>query len=407
MKRSTAWLIFVTVSAMYCLVFMQRTGPGLIAQKLMEQYAIAPTTLSLMTVAQYLTYAALQIPVGLFAVRMHPERLLALGAFCDGLGTILFGTSTSFHAIIFSRVIVGIGDAMVWLNIVLVLGKWYDAGVCGRILGFVGMSGNLGAILSTFPLAWWIARDGYREPFVALGVVLVVVSLLSAWLLEHTTPVRPPLATGLYRPNIQTVFHKPWDMMAPILAHWGFMGPFLGFASLFAIPMLHTLYGMNAVQGGYYLALALLGSLMAGPIVGPLSDRFGRKIPYLLVGIVDVLAWGTFAAFAPILPRFILAAIFLVLGFANGASVLTFAVIRDTFTSNNIGLASGIANTAGFLSAVCVPWGIGFLLSAGPGLDISARDQWALAYVTLFSALGTLGTLKIAGKAKKKSAVGA
>lgn len=383
---------------MYCLIFMQRTAPGLISQKLMAQYAITPATLSLMTVAQYLTYAALQIPVGLFASRIHPERLLVLGSLFDGLGTIMFGTSASFHAVILSRIIVGIGDAMVWLNIVLVLGKWYDAGVFGRVLGFVGMAGNIGAILSTFPLAWWIAGVGYHVPFVILGSVLIAIAGLSAILFERTTPRRSRLDSGAPHkyPAFRTIFRRPWDIIAPMLAHWGFMGPFLGFASLFAIPMLHSLYGMTAVEGGYYLALALFGSLVAGPIVGPLSDRLGRKTPYILVGLTDVAAWAVFAAFAPVLAPAVLAVVFLILGFANGASVLTFAVVRDNFQNKEVGLASGIANTAGFLSAVLVPWGIGFVLSGFAGSSAAARDQLALAYVTIFAVMGTIGAFKIA-----------
>ncbi len=382
---------------MYCLVFMQRTAPGLVSQKLMAEYAITPAVLSLMTVAQYLTYAVLQIPVGLFASRFHPERLLVLGTVLDGVGTIVFGASGSFDGIILSRIIVGVGDAMVWLNIVLVLGKWFEAGVFGRILGFVGMAGNFGAILSTFPLAWWIATTNYRVPFIILGAVLIAAALLSGVLFNRTTPLPPHLKIPKQDqyPKFRKIFIHPWEIIAPMLAHWGFMGPFLGFASIFAIPMLHTLYGMNTVEGGYFLAIGLFGALIAGPIVGPLSDRWGRRIPYRIVGVADIAGWAVFALAGGSLPLYLLAFLFFLLGFVNGASVLTFAVVRDNYQGKDIGLASGIANTAGFISAVLVPLGIGWILSGFPHLSETSRDQWALGYIVIFAVMGTWGAFAI------------
>nr|WP_233896704.1 hypothetical protein [Heyndrickxia coagulans] len=44
-----------------------------------------------------------------------------------------------------------------------------------------------------------------------------------------------------------------------------------------------------------------------------------------------------------------------VIGYGNGASALTFAVVRHSFDVREVGSVSGFANTGGFLSAVLLP----------------------------------------------------
>ena len=47
--------------------------------------------------------------------------------------------------------------------------------------------------------------------------------------------------------------------------------------------------------------------------------------------------------------------LFFIIGYGNGASALTFAIVRQSFDIKEVGVVSGFANTGGFLSAVLLP----------------------------------------------------
>lgn len=383
-------LVLVTVAAIYALIFMERTAPGLVTTQLLKTFHIQVSTLSWMTMGQYLIYALLQIPVAIGARRFRPERLLVMGTLADGLGTLLFGASHRFGFIIVSRIVVGFGDALIWLNIVSVLGRWFNYGVFGRVLGLTAMSGNLGALIATVPLAVWIDEVGWRTPFVVLGAILIALAGASLVIFTKVSPVQEIVVSRRPTPW-KDVFGQTQHLISICLTHFGLMGPFLGFISIFAVPYLRHSYLLSEVSAGAYLALGLFGSLIGGPIAGFLSDRYGVKGPYRSIAMANLLAWGALVIWPQGLAPWLLSVVFVTLGFATGSSVLTFAAARQLFASESAGLASGAANTAGFLSAVLVPGAMGLVLASHLGARVEMLS------VMPFAVCGMVGTLMLAG----------
>ncbi len=367
---------------------MERTAPGLVTGQLLTTFHITVTTLSWMTMGQYLIYALLQIPVALGARRFRPERLLVIGTLADGFGTLLFGSSHSFGLIIVSRVMVGLGDALIWLNIVAVLGRWFSFGVFGRVLGLTAMAGNLGALIATVPLAVWIDRAGWRLPFIVMGAVLITLAMVSFMIFTKLSPAQELVVSDRPVPW-GDVFGRTRQIASIAVTHFGIMGPFLGFISIFAVPYLRQTYHYSEVSAGAFLALGLVGSLAGGPIAGLLSDFYGVRRPYRVIAVANVLAWGLLITWPHGLTPWLLGLVFVILGFATGSSVLTFAAARQLFSPEGTGLASGTANTAGFLSAVLVPGAMGVIIASHHG----ARME--MLAVLPFALCGLLGTLML------------
>ncbi|MCL6445370.1 MAG: MFS transporter, partial [Alicyclobacillus sp.] len=146
----------LVLSLSYLLVFTQRTGPGVISNQLQAQFHVTAAVLGTMASVQYFLYMVLQIPVGLLADRFGPERLLISGVALDGIGTLVFAHALNFPWLLAGRAIVGFGDALIWVNLVLILGRRYLPAEFASFLGIAGTAGNLGAVLTTVPLAAWI-----------------------------------------------------------------------------------------------------------------------------------------------------------------------------------------------------------------------------------------------------------
>src|SRR5579875_2213199 len=165
------WAVFFAVLLAYYLIVSQRTAPGLITNQLMHTFHISAAAIGLMGSLQFLSYALLQIPVGLLSDRFGPNRFLVVGALLDGLGTLLYSVSGNEYMLMGSRFLVGMGDATIFVNFVAVVNQWFQAKEFIGLLGVIGVAAGLGSLTATVPYALWIAAMGWRIPFLVVGLV--------------------------------------------------------------------------------------------------------------------------------------------------------------------------------------------------------------------------------------------
>lgn len=92
---------------------------------------------------------------------------------------------------------------------------------------------------------------------------------------------------------------------------------------------------------------------------------------------------------------FMLIILFLIIGYGNGASTLTFAAVRQSFSMKEVGVVSGFANTGGFLSAVLLPSIFGKVLDHFGTAGSTVGYHYGFIIPILFSFLGLVGGLMI------------
>ncbi len=172
------WVVFATVLFAYFLIVTQRTAPGLISDQLMREFSVTASTIGLLTSIQFLAYAGLQIPIGILSDRFGPNLFLIMGTLLDGLGTIIYSFAPNAYILLLARLMVGVGDAAIWVNLVLILSRWFRVKEFVGLLGMAGMSGSLGFVMATVPYSAWIALAGWRTPFFTEGVILCLCALL-------------------------------------------------------------------------------------------------------------------------------------------------------------------------------------------------------------------------------------
>lgn len=408
-------MVIVLLAVSYLLVYTQRTGPGVISDRLQSAFHVSAAVLGTVASVQYLLYMMLQIPVGMSADRWGPERLLVAGIFLDGAGTVWFSHAASFPALLVGRALVGLGDALVFVNIVLILGRWCDAQVFGAMLGLVNTCGSLGAVLATVPLAVWIGTDGWRLPFRVVGLLLVVAAVVDAvcfrWL-GRAKRAAVRTGTGTTAPGAADP-PPVWRVLGEVVrdrhawaafgCHFGLMGTYIGFMSLWAVPYLMDTYQLPRSSATWFNLASFLGAMAGGPLVGRLSDRTGsRKWPYMALHGLAALAWLTLVLCSGHPPEPVAFAVMFVLGLGCGGSMLTFAVVRDHTPVSRSGATSGFANAGGFLSAVLLPVAFGWVLdaaapSSAPGITgvhaAGSGPAWGSAFWVpfVFSLAGLLG----------------
>lgn len=413
MEKQTSkyrWVVFVSVLFTYLLIVSQRTAPGLISDQLMKDFNISAATIGLLTSIQFFAYAGLQIPIGIFSDRFGPNLFLVIGALLNGVGTLVYSLASNEVVFLFARLLVGIGDAAIWVNLVLILSQWFKVREFIGLLGIAGMAGSLGFLLATVPFSAWITVSGWRAPFFTTGVLLILSGILLYFVLVkkpksyvwNQTPSKKPK-----KPREKTVvmlrrIFSSRQAWAAFFCHFGTVGTYVGFIGSWAVPYGMHVYGLSRSDSSQLIMVGLVGAMIGAPLTSWISSRIDSiKRPYLVVHSIVFLSWASFLIMNGKPPIYLLMVIFFITGYGNGASALTFAIVRKSFDIKEVGVVSGFANMGGFLSAVLLPSIFGKVLDHFHSSASSVGYHYGFIIPVLFSLLGLLGGTIIVEKRKK------
>lgn len=396
------WVVFATVLFAYFLIVTQRTAPGLISDQLMKEFNVTASTIGLLTSIQFLAYAGLQIPIGILSDRFGPNLFLIFGTLLDGLGTIIYSLAPNEYILLLARLMVGVGDAAIWVNLVLILSQWFRVKEFVGLLGIAGMSGSLGFVMATVPFSAWIAIAGWRTPFFTEGIILCLCGILlyvvlvkkpKQFLTNHdvTNSLKKESKHEKTLILLRRIFtdRQAW---AVFFCHFGLVGIYIGFIGSWAVPYGMNVYGMTRSGASQLIMIGLIGAIIGAPLTSWISSRLDSiKRPYLVVHIIIFICWSSFLLFNGKPPYSMLIALFFIIGYGNGASALTFVVVRKSFPLKEVGVVSGFANTGGFLSAVLLPFIFGKVLDHYHTADISVGYYHGFFITFVFSLLGLIG----------------
>lgn len=394
------WVVFGLVLFTYLFMSAQRTAPGLITNEIMRDFQVTASTIGLLASIQFFVYTGLQIPMGILADRFGPNFFLIIGAILTGIGTIIYSLGTHEFVLFFARILTGVGDATIWVNMVLILGRWFNAKEFTRLIGVAAMTGSLGFLLATVPLSALIDLLGWRTAFFSTGVLLCLCGILLYFVLvkvpNHSIFVKKEIQRDKTMVLLKRIVsnRQAWALF---LCHFGLVGTYVGFIGSWAVPYGMNMYGMTRSDASQFVLIGLVGALIGAPLSGYVSSRLGMiKRPYIFVHLMIVLCWSTFLFTNANPSVHFLVILFFVIGLMYGANALTFATVRQSFPLNESGIASGFANTGGFLSAVLLPTIFGFVLDHFHGY------YYGFITPVVFSIIGLIGVLMIKEKRQEE-----
>ncbi|MGA9226275.1 MAG: MFS transporter, partial [Mesobacillus sp.] len=300
----------------------------------------------------------------------------------------------------------GVGDATIWVNLVLILSQWFKGNEFVRLIGFAGMTGSLGFLLATVPFSAWIDLFGWRAAFFSAGVALCLSGILLYIVLVkkprqlfHNESVT--VKDEIQRQNISMLLQRivlDRQAWALFFCHFGVVGGYVGFISSWAVPYGMTMYDMTRSDASQLIMVGLIGALIGAPLTSWIASRLETiKRPYVIVHFITLTSWSAFLVFKGNPPFFMLGMLFFIIGFGFGASALTFAVVRQSFSIRESGFVSGFANTGGFLSAVLLPGFFGKVLDHFQSVSGSMSGGYFYGFIipVIFSLIGLFGVMSI------------
>jgi MFS family permease len=406
-NSARSWVVFAGAAFTYLVGVMQRTSFGVAGVDATDRFEVNAAAISVVAVVQIVVYAVLQIPVGVLADRFGAPPLIIVGAVTMAGGQGLLALSGGIGFALVARVLVGAGDALTFVSVIRLLPGWFEGRILPQLSQWVGMTGQLGQIVSAFPFALMLHLQGWTPAFLLAAAAGLLAAGLGLATLRRgadrvtTAEIRTiePSELGLRasfgRPGTQLGF---W---AHLLA--GTVPTMLGI--LWGYPFLTAGLGYDPGTASGVFVLMVVGTFVSGPIVGLLVARH----PLRRSDLVLAITWGVYAIWAVVLlwqpqpPIWLVALLFLGVGVCGPASLVGLDVARSANPRHAYGSATGIANTGGFVGGFIGMLLVGVVLdivdevrvAQGAASDLYSLDGFRIAFLSayLIAIVGTVGLL--------------
>jgi MFS family permease len=276
------------------------------------------------------------LPAGFVASRVGPRRTVIAGLLLLGVASLVFGFGEEIFLLDSARFVQGIAGALIWSGALTWLISSAPEDKRGSIIGTALGTAVAGALLG--PALGAIAGSIGTEPvFSSVLVITILLALAAARLPETRTPERQSLSEVM-----ATLVSRPVLDAAAFVAVPSVM---FGAIEVLVPLRIDDLGGGHGLIAGGFIAGAALEAMLA-PVAGKLSDRIGRRLPYV-IGLSVCAAAMAGVALAGTLGGVLAALIVTSLG-AGLCFAPALTLISDVAESSSLhqGFAAGLSNMA-------------------------------------------------------------
>ncbi|PLS32069.1 permease of the major facilitator superfamily [Bifidobacterium margollesii] len=366
------------------------------------------TALSMFLYLQLFVYAIMQIPAGVLLDRFGARRLIAAGGILMSFGQALMAVAPATSIAVIGRGIVGMGDAMTFISVIRLVSAWFPFERVPLMNQITSMLGGLGQIISIYPFVWLLRLAGWQIAFLSLTAIGVMIAACVIMSVRDTPAAarRTPGAAENHADRTDRTDHADHanrdglgSALRGLKAVLKTPGTFCGFwvhsttwfsinmmNQLWGVPFLLAVEGYSREQASAYLAIGMVinvvWALSMGRIAG-LHPIHGRAaIVYATVGS-QALCWTILLLTPGPHPTWFMVLLLLAMSSGGPASNIAFDFARDTNRPDNLGAATGFANTGGFLSSALIFLGVGMMLDAQGATDPSLYTDHVMRIAVL------------------------
>ena len=354
--------------------YVDRGNLSVAAPVLGRELSVSPTQLGLLFSAFFWTYALCQIPAGWLVDRFDVNRVYAAAYLIWSIATLLTGFAHTLTALLIVRLLLGLGESVVYPACSQILVRNFSEQERGRANSLIDVGAKAGPALGTLLGGLVVACCGWRALFLAAGVTGLL--WLGPWYLWAESGARAPRQTTEPGPTLLQITARR-DMLGTSLGLFCF-----GYVWYFLLSWLPSYLVME--RHFSMRAMALFGSLPFGAsalsalVSGWASDRLiarGASVTLVRKGfVVSGMLLCTLVLPAAMVRNSSVAVVLLIVAcLAIGlCSSNVWAITQTLAGPTAAGKWSGMQNAAGNLGGVVSP-----LLT---GLIVSRTHSFLLAF---------------------------
>jgi len=408
--ESYRWVVWSILAIMYVFVTFHRMGVGVVKGELQEAFNISTAQFANIGSMYFYAYFIMQIPSGILADKLGPKKTVFMFSLLAAGASIVFGLAPNIGIAYAARFFVGIGVSVVFICLIKIQSRWFYSRNFALMIGFAGLAANLGAIIAQTPLAIASSTFGWRNTFVFMGVAMVFFAILTLiFVKDDPTDIdllgmdelenRPAVTANIkVGAALKSVVFNKWTWLVSV----PYVGLYTGYVVLFGtfgVSFMMVAYGLTKIQAANLVISAVVGSAVAGLVIGFLSDKYkNRKIPLMLCSFVTLIGWIMFIFVK--MPVAMLTPFLFVFGFAMTGFTMCWTVGNEVNDRNLSGIATGVVNCIGFLGAAVIPVVMGRILDQYKDMALVGYQKafMVLIVIVAIGAVGSLFTKETHGK---------
>ena len=400
-----AYLAWGTVAAAYAIAFLQRVSPQSMNLPFIHDFDTDAAGVAMLASSYFWGYTLMQIPAGLLVDRYGVKRVVLASMMASSLGSAAFALAPNLLDVFAARLIVACGDALVFTALLKLVAQSFSDERFGVMSGISQVSGYVGGVIATTPLAAAVTGFGWRACFLFIACI-GLANLAFAKLALKPDPASHSNKTlaGVILAARHSLSH---------VANWGcamtFASPFAVVTTLsgvWGIPMVAHVFNISPTAAGTPLLAFMIGNAIGSIFLGHIADRAAAALDTALIRICVlrmILVALLLPAIAHALGLVYVTIIFTALGLVAGGTVpLVLKCVKKLYTTDLIGVGASVNTTAaGIFAGIAQPI-IGYAMlsvSQASGTD-AVRNTAAIGdagYGTLIVILLLMSLPGIAG----------
>ncbi|MFT5727158.1 MAG: MFS family permease [Desulforhopalus sp.] len=354
--------IFFPFATGYFLSYLYRVVNAVIAPDLVEELALAPSSLGLLTAIYFITFASFQLPLGILLDRYGPRKVEATLLLFAGLGAYIFSQATSLSGLVVGRAFIGFGVSSCLMAAFKAYTMWFPKDKWPLVNGFQMAAGGLGALVAASPVEFALGYTDWRGLFVILAMATIASALFVFIVVPKKNISTGGETIGQQLDGIKIIFtSRTFWSLAPLTT--ASQATFLSIQGLWSGPWLTNVAGYNRADTAQTLSMVALAMIVGFITIGWLTHWLGRKdISTTHTAVAGMSFFMLAQLLLIILPVTFAVPVWIIFGFTGTTSIIAYAALSQSFPSELSGRVTTAINLLVFVTAFCSQWFVGWVI---------------------------------------------
>lgn len=344
MSRKNIWFLALLTAILPFVSYFQMTIFNVLGQPLMLHYSLSKTDIALLSAIYIYTDAILLFPAGILIDKFGVKLGAYLCGACMVFAMFLLAFSPTFAVLIIAWTIAGIGNAIAFLVPFRIAACFFQARYLGIILGIQLTIAMFGGIMSQTPLQLLLQSVGLHNALLVTGIIGTFLILSSLIILSRVK------AESLKKEHEAWKLKYLWQVLKKFsnYLHGISIGVFslslMIFGALWGSEYLQVNYHMSATRASVVVSMVFYGIIIGMPTI-PFFEKWIPSKKIIMLAANLLLLMTIMAIYFKLFSSFwLIAGLFLLLGYVSGAQVFNYALIASTNSIESNSAAMGISS---------------------------------------------------------------
>ncbi len=381
-KQNSIFNIVVVLACVYFISQFLRSALGITGEYIGNEFKLNYEEIGRLGGIFFLTFALMQIPVGIFLDRYHPLKVIFCMLVIIYIGTLILSFANSYKLVFLSRMLQGIGCSACLMGPLVYLAKKCSKDSFSKLSGIIMGIGGLGALFAFSPFYKLNLIIGWKSSFFIISFLILAVIFYLIILLKYEKDDRDK--NKVINSNLHTFkvifFNKNFLMILP-MSIFGYAS-FAFLLTLWGNQYLSLNQALSKVQITYILMFTALFWTLGSIFFGFINQKISMNKPLVIASSLAMIVLLFLLALLKLNNYYIILLIFCFYGFLGAFTLVVLDHYRKLFDKDIFGKVITSANLFNFGGVFFIQWFTGVIIEYSTVvLDISLKKAFSISFI--------------------------